>query len=246
MTVAFFWGFVAAFSLVVGGAIGLVMTPGRRVVGVVMAFGAGVLIAAIAFELVFEALQLARRTGFPALGFMCGALVFFVGDQLIAKPEGEESQFERVPKSAHVFIALILATILDGIPESMVIGTGVHIGSAVSVTMLVAVFVSNLPESIAATAGMHQAGWSGPRILALWLAIAVICAVASLLGYALAARLAPHWLAFTQTFAGGAILMMLANTMMPEAYERGGKLAGVFTAVGFLVSVWIIELEHAL
>jgi ZIP family zinc transporter len=110
--------------------------------------------------------------------------------------------------------------------------------------MLVAVFISNLPEAVAATTGMRSGGWSRTKILLLWLVIAVVCAGASATGYGLLGNLSPQWLSFVQTFAGGAILMMLANTMIPEAYEHAGKLAGVFMVLGFAVCVWVIVLEH--
>jgi ZIP family zinc transporter len=111
--------------------------------------------------------------------------------------------------------------------------------------MLVAVFISNLPEAVAATTGMRSGGWSRRKILLLWLVIAVVCAGASAAGYGLLGNLSPQWLSFVQTFAAGAILMMLANTMIPEAYEHGGKLAGVFLVTGFAICVWVIVLEHA-
>ena len=137
---------------------------------------------------------------------------------------------------------LVLATILDGIPEAVVIGLGILEGGTVNLAMLVAVFISNLPESIACTSGMRSGGWSRMKILLLWLSIAVICAGSSAAGYSLFREVSPLWMAFIETFAGGAILMMLANTMIPEAYEHGGKLAGVFTVLGFAVCVWIIIL----
>ncbi len=116
---------------------------------------------------------------------------------------------------------------------------------SVSPAMLVAVFISNLPEAIAGTTGMKSTGWSRRKILLLWLLIAVVCAFATVAGFSLFANASNFWLAFIEAFAGGAILMMLANTMMPEAFEHGGKLAGIFTVLGFALSVVIILLEKA-
>ena len=110
--------------------------------------------------------------------------------------------------------------------------------------MLVAVFISNLPEAAAGTAGMRSSGWSRTKIFLLWAAIALVCAIASAAGYALLGNLSRFWLSSVQAFAGVAILMMLANSMTPEAYEHGGKLAGVFTVLGFAVSVLVIVFEH--
>jgi ZIP family zinc transporter len=142
-------------------------------------------------------------------------------------------------------VPLVLAIILDGIPESAVIGLGILEGGSVSIGMLVAVFISNLPESIAGTTGMRASGWGRKKILLLWLLIAVVCALVSAASFALMANLSVTWLALVNAFAAGAILMMLANTMMPEAFKYGGKLAGVFTVLGFATSVWVIVLENA-
>jgi ZIP family zinc transporter len=127
----------------------------------------------------------------------------------------------------------------------MVIGLGMLEGGTVSLAMLVAVFMSNLPEAIAGTTGMIAAAWSRTKILLLWCVIAVVCALATVAGYSFFANASPQSLAFIQAFAGGAILMMLANTMIPEAYENGGKLTGIFTILGFALSVIIILLEHS-
>ena len=245
MSSAFLWGLVAASSLVVGGLLGSWWTPGRRTLGVVMAFGAGVLFSAVAYELVFEAIQLAKMTGVPSMGFFAGAFTFFLSDRLIGRMGGSQRKATEGSHQSNLVVPLILAIILDGVPESVVIGLGTLEGGTVSLAMLVAVFMSNLPEALAATTGKRSGGWSPTRILLLWLVIALVCASASAAGYGLFGNLSPASLSFVLTFAGGAILMMLANTMIPEAYEHAGKLAGVFLVLGFAVSVWIIVLEHA-
>jgi ZIP family zinc transporter len=139
---------------------------------------------------------------------------------------------------------LVLGIILDGIPESTVIGLSILEGGAVSVSMLVAVFISNLPEAIASTTGMKAGAWSSKKILLLWLLIAIVCACASAAGYALMGNASAPSLAFINAFAAGAILMMLANVMLPEAYRHGGKLAGVFTVIGFGLSVGMVLMER--
>ena len=140
---------------------------------------------------------------------------------------------------------MVLAIILDGIPESIVIGLGILEGGTVSIAMLTAIFISNLPEAIAGTVGLKAGGASRRKILTLWCIIALVCAVASAAGFVLFGDIHSQWIAFVQAFAGGAILMMLANSMMPEAFEHGGKLAGVFTVMGFCASVAIIVFEHS-
>jgi len=140
-------------------------------------------------------------------------------------------------------LAIVLGTVLDGIPESMVIGLTIFADGAVGAAYLVAVFISNLPESISSTSGLVTSGWRKSRILWLWTAIAIISGLASLAGYGLFQHSSPDTVAFVLTFAAGAILTMLADTMMPEAYEHGGKLVGVATTLGFAIAYVIRTLD---
>ena len=139
---------------------------------------------------------------------------------------------------------MVLAIILDGVPESIIIGLGIFEGVSGNLTMLVAVFISNLPEAIAGSSGMKSSGWSNKKIILLWICIALLCALATLAGFSVFSSASQEWLSFIQAFAGGAILMMLANSMIPEAYEHGGKLAGVFTVFGFFLSVCLVVFEN--
>lgn len=242
---AFFWGLVAASSLVVGGLIASWMSLGKRTLGVIMGFGAGVLVSAIAYELVYEAVHIAKLSGFPALGFFAGAFTFFFADMVIGRMGGRRDGEANPAAQSSLVVPLVLGIILDGIPESVVIGLGVLQGGTVSIAMLIAVFMSNLPEAAASTVGMRAGGWSRMKVFLLWSAIAVVCGVASAAGYALLGGASSFVLAVVQAFAGGAMLMMLANTMIPEAYEHAGKLAGVFTVLGFAVAVTVVALEHS-
>jgi zinc transporter, ZIP family len=140
-------------------------------------------------------------------------------------------------------LSIVLGTVLDGIPESAVIGLTIFQGGAVGAAYLAAVFISNLPESISSTSGLVVGGWSRARILWMWIAIALISGVASLAGYGLFQESSPDTVAFVLAFAAGAILTMLADTMMPEAFEHGGKLVGVVTTLGFAVALTIHLLD---
>ena len=140
-------------------------------------------------------------------------------------------------------MAIVLGSVLDGIPESMVIGLTIYEGGAVGAAYLAAVFISNLPESISSTSGLATSGWQKSRILWMWVAIAVISGVASLAGYALFQNSSPDTVAFVLAFAAGAILTMLADTMMPEAFQHGGKLVGILTTLGFAVAFTIHTLD---
>src|SRR6478736_2960849 len=242
---AFLWGLLATSSLIIGGVIASRIALSKRIIGIIMAFGAGTLISAVSYELIFEAVRIAKLTGFPALGLFAGAFTFFFSDRLIGRLAGADPVDLDASGQSRLVIPMVLAIILDGVPESIVIGLGIFEGGAISLAMLVAVFVSNLPEAIAGTVGMKAGGASNRKIIVLWILIALVCAVASVGGYTLFRGVSVAWLAFVQAFAGGAILMMLANSMIPEAYEHGGKLAGVFTVMGFFVSVMMVILENS-
>ena len=136
-------------------------------------------------------------------------------------------------------LAIVLGTVLDGVPESMVIGLTIVQGGEVGIAYLAAVFISNLPESISSTTGLVTGGWRRRSVLWMWIGIVVISGVASLAGFALLESAPPEAVAFVLTFAAGAILTMLADTMMPEAFEHGGKLVGIATTLGFAVAYGI-------
>lgn len=244
MLAAFLWGLLATSSLIIGGVIASRIALSKRTIGVIMAFGAGTLISAISYELIFEAVRIAKLTGFPALGLFAGAFTFFFSDRWIGQLAGADPVDLDASSQSRLVIPMVLAIILDGVPESIVIGLGLFEGGTISLAMLVAVFVSNLPEAIAGTVGMKAGGASNQKIILLWIVIALVCAMASVGGYSLFRGVSATWLAFIQAFAGGAILMMLANSMIPEAYEHGGKLAGVFTVMGFFVSVMMVIVEN--
>lgn len=242
---AFLFGLLATSSLVIGGIIASRFSLSHRTIGIIMGFGAGTLISAVSYELIFEAVLIARRTGFPAYGFFAGAFTFYFADLFLTKLTAGKREGVGVSKSATLIIPMVLAIILDGIPESIVIGLGIFEGGKVSLAMLVAVFVSNLPEAIAGSTGMKNAGWKSRKIILLWFSIALICSFASVAGFSLFTNTSEHWLAFIQAFAGGAILMVLANSMMPEAFEHGGRYAGVATVMGFFLAVSIVILENS-
>ena len=245
MLSAFLFGLLACSSLVIGGLLGLWFNFGKRPLGLIMAFGAGVLISAVSYELVLDAIKQSYGSGATAIGIFAGALTFFFSDMLISRIGGSNRKSIDVSLQARLVVPIVLAIILDGIPESAVIGLGMLEDGSVSYAMLVAVFISNIPEATAGTVGMRSGGWGSKKILLLWIVIAVVCALAAPAGYVIVGNASKYWLSFIEAFAAGAILMMLANTMMPEAYAHGGKLAGFFTVMGFVVSVLVILLEKA-
>src|SRR5215207_5308736 len=216
MMEALAWGLVASSSLILGGALALRTRIGPLALGLIMAFGAGVLISAVAFELVEEAFATAADEGGVALGLFCGAGTFFVGDAAIDRLGGAARKDSGGAQEAGSPLAIVLGIVLDGIPESLVLGLTVLQEGSVSAAFLVAVFLSNLPEAIAATAGLASAGWAHVRILRLWLLVTAVSGLAALAGYVLLDSAGPRTVAFVLAFAAGAILTMLADTMMPE------------------------------
>jgi ZIP family zinc transporter len=196
-----------------------------------MAFGVGVLISAVAFELAEEAFAQTHEGWSIAAGLAAGALVFFGGNAVIDRMGGRKHR--KKGEEAGPGLAILLGTILDGIPESIVIGLALLHGDAINTAMVVAVFLSNLPEAIGATTGLVASGWSKFRIIGLWLVVAIVSGLASWAGYAFFASAGPIGFSFTLAFAAGALLTMLSDSMMPEAYKDSGPLVGLVTTLGF-------------
>ena len=242
MAEALLWGGVASSSLIIGGLIALWVRMAPLLLGLIMAFGAGVLISAVAYELVQEGFETSGGDGL-ALGLTLGSLTFFAGDALIDRLGGSDRKRSRGQQASGTALAIVLGIVLDGIPESTTLGLTVLTGGGVSVAMLAAVFLSNLPEAIAATVGLRASGWPARRIIGLWVLVTVVSAIAALLGYVLLDGASPRTIAFVLAFAAGAILTMLADTMMPEAFENGGRYVGLATTGGFGLAFAISELE---
>ena len=227
----FWWGLLGSSSLVVGAALAL-WPPGRRLLGLVMAFGAGVLISAVAYDLVEDAFDSA--SGWVLLaGLAAGALTFFVGDLLIDRWGGNNRKRSTGDQAEGSGGAIALGTVLDGIPESVVLGTTLVGTGVVSIPVLAAVFLSNLPEAMSATAGLVRAGTSRRSLFLLWGSTTLVSAIAAGVGYAALGTASPATIAVVQAFAAGALLTMLVDTMIPEATEFGGPVTGLVTVLGF-------------
>jgi zinc transporter, ZIP family len=234
------WAFLGAASLLIGTELAFLLRPGQRTIGLIMAFGAGAMISAVSFELVEEAL----KAGVPVLatvGLAAGAMTFFVGDLLIARRGGASRKRSTGEQAGGSPLAIVLGAALDGVPESMIVGLSLVLGGGVSVSFVAATFLSNLPEAMAATTGLQEAGWRRPGILRLWLVVVGVSVAAGVLGYALFDASSRGTGAFVQAFAAGALLTMLADTMMPEAFEFGGKLVGLLTVAGFAAALAIAQ-----
>jgi ZIP family zinc transporter len=228
------WGFVAGSALLIGAGLALLLDIPAQVIALIMAFGSGALIAAVSLELTAEAYDLAGA-GAVVGGLVAGALLFFAGDQAIDRHGGRHRKRSGGQQAADGGLAILLGAALDGIPESVVIGIGLVEGGAVGFAFVAAVFISNLPEGLSASTGMKKAGHAPRAIMATWLVVVAVSAVASGLGYGALAGASEQLVAGLQALAAGAILTMLADTMMPEAFDESGHRPwiGLVTVVGF-------------
>ena len=233
---AAFWGFVAGSSLLVGAVVALTLEPRPPIIGAVMAFGAGAMISAVSYDLVQESLD-TGDSKVVAAGLAVGAVTFFLGDLLIDRSGGEHRKRSTGQQSAGNAKAIFMGTLLDGIPESFVIGLILVSGGSISTAFVASVFLSNLPESMAATSGLDRAGWPPSRIYLMWASVVMTAVLSAMGGYAFYSTSGSGGGSFVRAFAAGALLTMLADTMLPEAYEYRGKLVGLLTVVGFGVAV---------
>ena len=236
---AAFWGALGASSVVLGAVLAMRMRLSDRVVGSVMGFGAGALIGAIAYELVPASLIGGADRGL-SVAFAAGAATFFACDWVVGSRNRKKLTGERTEGSG---AAIFLGAMLDGVPESLALGLSLALGGSISVALLAAVFVSNFPEGIAGTEGLLAAGYTKRRVLWMWVGLMIASAAAAALGFAVVQAVPKADGEIVQAFAAGAILTMLANAMMPEAFQRGGKLVGLLTALGFLMGAILSVLE---
>lgn len=261
MLTAFLYGLVASSGFVVGVAIGYLVDPPRRILAAIVAFGAGTLVSALSFELMAEAFETGTAT-WSLGGFMAGALIYVLLDQTIDhfaaksprrsghEAEAVEPGAEKIPQTEHQAavsgMALLAGTALDGIPENAAIGISLltEDKAGLGLVLMFAVFLSNLPASVSSTVGMRAEGRSLSYILVAWGAVAVACVGSTVLGYALLGGLPGHLIGAMLALAAGGIIAMLADTMMPEAFQNGGPWVALATAVGFACAFTLSHYTH--
>jgi ZIP family zinc transporter len=236
------WTLLAASSLLLGAAIAMRFDLSQRLIGLVMGFGGGVLVAALSVDLAAEAFERANGAVL-AVGLAAGGVTFFVGDLLVDHLGGDQRKRSGGEQAEGGALAIVLGIILDGIPESAAIGVALVEGEGIGVAFVLAVFLSNLPEALSATSGLRKSGRSAAWIYGLWSLVAAVCAITAMLSFGLLDDSRQSLIAFILAFAAGAILAMLADTMMPEAFEHAGKVVALVTVLGFAVGFVIIERE---
>ncbi|WP_243228584.1 ZIP family metal transporter [Microbacterium sp. CIAB417] len=223
---AVLWGSVAASPLIVGALLALWRPWPPRWLGIVLGFGAGALMASIAFELWEEGLELGGPLPL-AIGVAAGAVCYYIGDRIVEK---------RATSSAGQGAPLAVGALLDGVPEQLVLGIGLASGEGVSVALVIAILVSNLPESIGSASDLLEGGMRRSRVIGLWAIVAVACALATIAGFALADAVGPEFRAAASGFAAGALLVMLVDSMVPEAQSKAKDETGLATVLGFALA----------
>jgi ZIP family zinc transporter len=240
MFVAFLWGAVGAAALLVGALVAYAGAPSRRFVAVMMALGAGLLIGSVAFELVDEAVKTAS-VGLVGLLTLLGAVTFSAGDWWLSRQGGGGRKDAGGAQATGAPLAIVFGSVLDGIPESFVLGLTVLEGN-VSTALLAGVILSNFPEGLSSSSGLRAAGWARSRVLWMWAAVVLVAAVSAALGYLLLDPASGRTGALAQGFAAGALLAMVSNALLPESYRVEGVATGSLVAVGFAVSLMLSAL----
>ncbi len=245
LLLAGFWGLFAGSALLLGALAGYFSRVSQRIIAVVMAFGSGVLISTLAFELMESAYH---KGGLQAVafGFLGGAVVYTVANQVLARFGAKHRKRSGYHPDHHMAevgdddagsgTAIALGALLDGIPESIVIGLSMLEGSGMGLIAVAAIFISNIPEGLSSSAGMKRAGYSKRYIFGIWIGIAVISGIAALAGYSIFSHFPNTVIAATIATAAGAILAMLVDTMIPEAFSETHNYAGLVTVLGFLAA----------
>jgi ZIP family zinc transporter len=231
------WGLFAGSSLLLGAAAGYLLRISRHAIALIMAFGAGVLVSAVAFELTEEAYGIGGGDA-VALGLGAGAIAFFAGDWYIDRMGGAMRKRSGMEQAEGNSKAIAFGAALDGVPESAAIGLTLLYGGTVEAALVGAVFLSNVPEALSSAAGSRNAGHSLRAVLGRWTGIVALSGISAALGYTLLDGASDNVVAWTQAFAGGAVLCMLADTMMPQAFEDYDRrpAVGLITVLGFAVA----------
>jgi len=255
------WGFIASIPLVIGCIVALFVSLPKGVIAAIMAFGSGVLVAALTFSLVEEAFSLSQSIPPVVIGFILGGVSYSVANRILDKKSSghgnspansntrgtrSNSSPVRNRKRSHgdnagggksaSGLSLLVGSVMDNIPENMALGISLVTGGAVNVVLIAAIFISNFPEGLASTEGMKSNGRSKKYIIGLWSISVIIGTISTAIGFAVLSKASPFVISVAISFAAGTILVMLAESMIPEAFEEGGSKIGLATMAGFAIA----------
>jgi zinc transporter, ZIP family len=250
------WGFVASIPLIMGSIVALFVSLPKSIIAAIMAFGSGVLVAALSFSLMEEAFNLSQSIPSVAIGFILGGISYSAANRILDKKSKDDSSSFSTPSTVTATVrnrkrshgensgggkstsglSLLVGSVMDNIPENMALGISLVTGGAVNVVLIAAIFISNFPEGLASTHGMKANGRSKKYILFLWSIAVVIGTISTAIGFAVLSKTSPAIISVAISFAAGAILVMLAESMIPEAFEEGGSRIGLAAMAGFVIA----------
>jgi len=244
------WGFIASIPLLIGSIVALFVNLPKSIIASIMAFGSGVLIAALAFSLIEESFNLAQSILPVIAGFIGGGLSYTLANYFLNKKtlgnirKRKRSHGEDAGGSKNASgLALLVGSVMDNIPENMALGISLVTGGTVNIVLIAAIFISNFPEGLASTVGMKTNGKSSKQIIVLWSIAVFISTISAVIGFKILSNTTPFIISIAISFAAGAILVMLAESMIPEAYEEGGIKIGIATMMGFVIAFVLGKLE---
>jgi zinc transporter, ZIP family len=256
------WGFIASIPLVIGCTVALFVSLPKSIIAAIMAFGSGVLVAALTFSLVEEAFSLSKSIPPVVIGFILGGVSYSVANHILdrksksgssavsnsdtSKNISSKNSAVRKRKRSHgdnagggksaSGLALLVGSVMDNIPENMALGISLVTGGAVNIVLIAAIFISNFPEGLASTEGMKSNGRSKKYVLGMWSIAVIIGTISTAIGFAVLSKASSFAISVAISFAAGAILVMLAESMIPEAFEEGGSKIGLAAMAGFTVA----------
>jgi ZIP family zinc transporter len=242
---AAFWGLISGSALILGALIAYFVAVPRKLIAFIMAFGSGVLISALAFDLMDEAYH-QGGFGSTSIGFISGALIYSIANYVLSTQGAKNrkrSGHQQPEKGEGAGLAIAVGALIDGIPESIAIGVSMIHGGVVSSAAVIAIFLSNIPESLSSTSGMKKSGRSPKYIFSIWISIALMSGIASFCGYSIFKDFSSEVIAATVAVAAGGILAMLTDTMIPEAFDEAHNFIGVITVLGFLAAFVLTKMK---
>jgi ZIP family zinc transporter len=236
---------------VIGCTVSIFVSLPKSIIAAIMAFGSGVLVAALTFSLVEEAFSLSQSIPPVVIGFVLGGVSYSIANYILdrksnSKSDDNTSSAVRKRKRSHgdnagggksaSGLSLLVGSVMDNIPENMALGISLVTGGAVNIVLIAAIFISNFPEGLASTEGMKSNGRSKKYILILWSIAVIVGTISTAIGFAVLSKASPFVISVAISFAAGAILVMLAESMIPEAFEEGGSKIGLAVMAGFTIA----------